>query len=94
MELTAIIRTSAEMGATLALERAGLTSGEISKKEATRIYGTYFTRAVAAGRLTPVRTGSAINSTKYYRIADILALRAADEAIATLVDINPKKQTI
>ena len=94
MELVDIIRTSAEFGAAKALEDAGLVAGEISQKQATKIYHSFFTRAVAEGRLRPVRTGSAVNSTKYYRIADILALRLTEETEAYLVDTNTKKQTI
>lgn len=94
MDLTNIIRTSAEMGAAMALERAGLTSGEISQREATRLYRTFFTKAVAEGRLRPIRSGNAVNSTKYFRVADILALRASEEAAAYLIDTQTNKQTI
>lgn len=94
MDLFTVIRTAAAMGAAKAFEDAGLTSGEISQKEATRIYGTFFTKAAAAGRLLPVRTGTARNSKKVYRVADILALRCADEAEAFLLDINHQNQTI
>lgn len=88
MDLQAIIRSSAELGATIAIERAGLSSGEISKAEATRIYGAFFRDAVAAGRLRPVRVGGAVNSKQYYRVADILALRAADETAAYIIETN------
>lgn len=86
MDLQNVIRTSAEMGATLAMERAGLASGEISKAEALRRYGSFFKAAVDSGRLRPARVGTARNSKQYYRVVDILALRAADETAAYLID--------
>ena len=91
MELATLIRTSAELGAAAAMERAGLTSGEISKNEAERVYGTYFTDNYKRGRIRPVRKGEARNSTKFFRVADILALRAADEAAAYLIENQPTK---
>jgi len=92
MDLQNIIRTSAELGATMALERMGVASGEISKKEALRIYGTYFRNAADQGRILPVRRGTASNSTKYFRVADILALRAADEAAAYILETKTLNQ--
>lgn len=94
IDLQTIIRTSAELGANMALEKAGITAGEISKKEALRRYGTYFRNASDAGRILPVRKGPAANSTKFYRIADILALRAADEAAAYLIENQHQSTTI
>lgn len=89
-----LIKTASEAGAYKALQDYGHTSGEISQAEARRIYGTYFTQAVAAGRLRPVRTGNAVNSTKYYRVQDILALRTADEAAALMIEINTNPKAI
>ena len=86
MDLLDLIRTANEAGAAAALEKAGITSGEITQKEATRIYGSFFTQAVASGRLRPVRHGSARNSAKYFRVTDILNLRTADEAAALIIE--------
>ncbi len=94
MDLFTLIRTANEAGAAAALEKAGITSGEITQKEATRIYGSYFTQAVSAGRLRPVRHGSARNSAKYFRVTDILNLRTADEAAALMIDINSTHKAI
>lgn len=83
-----LVKQASEAGAYKALQDYGHTSGEISQNEARKIYGTYFTQAAAAGRLRPVRTGNAVNSTKYFRVQDILNLRTADEAKALLIEIN------
>ena len=92
MDLFTLIRTAAELGASEALRKAGQTSGEISQKEAQRIYGRYFTEAVKAGRLHPVAQGPARNSKKSYKVADILALKASDQAAAIIT--NPQNLTL
>lgn len=82
--LDRIIATAAELGATIALQRVGHISGEISEREARRTYGMWFKRAVDEGRIQAHRTGNGPTSKKLYNVAQILALRASDEARATL----------
>ena len=86
MDLYNLIHTAAKLGAAEALQEAGVTSGEISQKEACRIYGRYFTEAVKAGRLHPVAQGPARNSKKSFKVADILALKASDQAATILTN--------
>lgn len=80
-----VMQTIAELGATIALQRVGHISGEISEREARRTYGMWFMRAVEQGRLRAHRTGDGRNSKKLYNVAQILALRASDEASAQLI---------
>lgn len=82
--LDRIIATAAELGATIALQRVGHISGEISEREAFRTYGSWLRHAVEAGRIRAHRTGNGPTSKKLYNVAQILALRASDEARATL----------
>lgn len=83
--LDRIIATAAELGATIALQRIGQISGEISEREAFRTYGSWLRRAVEQGRIQAHRTGDGRNSKKLYNVAQILALRASDEASAQLI---------
>lgn len=83
--LDKLIATAAELGATIALQRVGQISGEISEREARRTYGMWFKRAVDEGRIQAHRTGMGTNSKKLYNVAQILALRASDEASAQLI---------
>lgn len=62
-----------QMVITETLRQLGLTSGELSERQARKTYGKPFTDAVAAGRIKPVRVGYGKTATKHYRIADILA---------------------
>lgn len=56
--LDRIIATAAELGATIALQRVGQISGEISEREAFRTYGSWLRHAVEAGRIRAHRTGN------------------------------------
>lgn len=82
--LERIIATAAELGATRALERVGQISGEVSERDAVRLYGSWFRHAVNDGRIMAHRTGNGRNSKKLYSVAAILSLRLTDEATAEL----------
>jgi hypothetical protein len=82
--LERLISTAAQLGATLALQQAGHISGEISEREAFRVYGSWLRHAVEQGRIQPHRSGVGTNSKKLYNVGQILALRASDEARAEL----------
>lgn len=83
--LDRIIANAAELGATIALQRIGQISGEISEREAFRTYGSWLRRAVEQGRIRTHRSGDGKTSKKLYNVAQILALRASDEASAQLI---------
>lgn len=90
-----LIATASEFGAAKAFADAGLTTGEVSHREALRRYGKFFSDLQASGQIRPCRTtGTARNSKRLYRVADILAAKTAAEAQALLLDTNPLKSTI
>ena len=86
--LERIITTSSELGAARAMEALGLTSGELSQRQALKTYGKWFQDALAAHRLNPVRVEDGRAGTRWYRVVDILALKVKDavraEPILTL----------
>lgn len=64
----------------------GLTSGEVSRKKAIALYGSWFRSAIESGRLRPCRIGDGKNGTRWYSVDEILRLRAEDEAPGELVN--------
>lgn len=80
-----LIRDAVELGATLALERLGMTAGEVSQRQARRLYGSYFATLVQQGRIAPVHEEPGRAGTKFYRIADILQCKVEDRTAATLI---------
>lgn len=85
MTIDRIIETASERGAVLAMQALGVTSGELSQRQARKVYGKYFADAVAAGRLAPCRVEDGRAGTKFYAVADILALRLRDQVKAQLI---------
>ena len=72
------------------LAATGQGSGEISQSQAIRLYGRWFSNAVAAGKLQPVgHSSNKATSTKWYSILDIRSLRAAENIKA---EIQSKQQ--
>ena len=69
----------AKMGAIEALASVGLTTGEISQRQAYETYGRKFiNEAVASGRLKPSHIGEGRTGTIRYAVSDIIAIRTAD----------------
>lgn len=85
--LETLISTCIELGTAKTLETLGISSGEISQRKARDIYGKYFTDADRAGRIRPCRVEDGRTGTRWYRVVDILALKAADAAKAELKHI-------
>lgn len=82
--LEILIQTCVELGSAKTMEALGVTSGEISQRRARDIYGKYFVDADRQGRIRPCRVNDGKNGTRYYRVVDILALKAQDAARAEL----------
>ena len=82
--MNALIQDAVQLGATLALEQLGLTAGEISQRQARRVYGSYFDTLLRQGRISPARQEAGHAGTKFYRIADILTCRVEDRSKATI----------
>ena len=70
------------------LRQLGMADGEISERQARKVYGKPFTDAVAAGMIRPVRVGSGKTATRHYRILDILALQNKAYTPASIVYKN------
>lgn len=56
----------------------GITSGEISYRDARDTYGKWFTDSVSNGRITPCRRGNGKTGARWFAIAEILALQEKD----------------
>ena len=56
--LESLITTCIELGATRAMVNLGVTSGEISQRQAEKVYGSWFKMASSSKRILPVRTGN------------------------------------
>lgn len=82
--LEILIQTCVELGSARTMETLGITSGEISQRKARDVYGKYFMDADKAGRIRPCRVEDGRAGTRWYRVTDILALKAADAAKAEL----------
>lgn len=80
-----LITTCVELGTAKALESLGISSGEISQRKARSVYGKYFTSAERAGRIRPCRVEDGRTGTKWYRVVDILSLKAQDAIPAELL---------
>ena len=78
--LQTIITSSVELGSARTHEVLGVTSGEISQRKALKIYGKWFADALAAHRVHPVRVEDGHTGTRWFRVADILALKVEDAA--------------
>lgn len=85
--LETLIDTCVRLGTAQTLRDLGLHPGEISQREAKRIYGTYFTNAIADGRIKPCRLGTGARPKKYYSVKDILTLKSKDAARAILLKL-------
>ena len=79
-----LIETCIELGSAKTMETLGVTSGEISQRRARGVYGKYFTDADKAGRIRPCRIEDGRAGTRWYRVVDILKMKAADAARAEL----------
>ena len=82
--LETLIQTCIEIGSAKTLETLGVSSGEISQRRARDVYGKYFMDADRTGRIRPCRIEEGRSGTRWYRVIDILALKAADAARAEL----------
>lgn len=75
-----LIRTCIELGSARTMELLGVTSGEISQRQARATYGKWFADACAAHRIFPCRVEAGRAGTRWYKVTDILSVKAADAA--------------
>lgn len=85
MAAARMIQSWIAVGAAEGLRLAGVTAGEISERQAKRTYGKWFSDAVAAGHISPLRVGPGRTSTKYYSVTDILTYKAICATPAELI---------
>lgn len=83
--LQILMTTCIELGTARTMEVLGVHSGEISTRKARDTYGKWFIDAVENNRLHPCRVDNGRNGTRWYRVVDILALKADDVAKAKLI---------
>ena len=86
MNLERLITTCTELGAAKAIETLGLSSGELSQRQALKTYGSWFALALRDQRISPCRVEDGHRATRWYKVTDILALKAADAARAQLAN--------
>lgn len=82
--LEILIQTCVELGSAKTIETLGLSSGEISQRKARDTYHKWFMDADREGRIRPCRIENGGRGTRYYRVVDILSLKAMDAARAEL----------
>lgn len=82
--LQILIETCVALGTARTLEALGVSSGEISQRKARDTYHKWFVDADRDGRIRPCRIDEGKSGTRWYRVADILALKASDAARAEL----------
>lgn len=82
--LQLLIQTCVSLGTAQTLETLGISSGEISQRKAISVYHKWFADADKMGRIRPCRIEDGKSGTRYYRVVDILALKAQDIARAEL----------
>lgn len=76
-DLQRLVASAAQQGAAAALAALGLTSGEVSQRQAVKTYGKWLADAIKEGRINPVRIEDGHAGTRWYKVADILALQTA-----------------
>lgn len=82
--LEILIKTCISLGTAQTLETLGISSGEISQRKARDTYHKWFVDADREGRIRPCRVEDGKSGTRWYRVVDILALKAQDAARAEL----------
>ncbi len=83
-DLQRLVASAAQQGAAAALAALGLTSGEVSQRQAVKTYGKWLADAIKEGRINPVRIEDGHAGTRWYRVVDILALKTRDAAKAEI----------
>ena len=92
-DIQRLVETCIELGSAKTLETLGISAGEISQRKARDTYHKWFVDADRAGRIRPCRIEDGKSGTKWYRVVDILALKAHDAIKAELI-IRDSKRTL
>ena len=78
------IRNGIEIGCVQTMRALGVTSGELSERQALKTYGKWFKEAVERGWLKPCRVGDGRTGTRWYNVTDILSYKARKEIKARI----------
>lgn len=81
------ITNGINIGCVQTMRSLGVTSGEMSERQAVRTYGSWFVEAVNRGDIAPCRVGNGKTGTKWYNVTDILSYKARKEIRATLINL-------
>jgi len=76
-DIREIVKTASALGATETMRALGVTAGELSERQAIRVYGGWFKEAVERKEILPCRRGSGKTGTKRYDVRDILQYKLA-----------------
>lgn len=85
-ELHRLVASAAQMGAAEVLHTLGLTSGEVSQRQAVKTYGKWLTDAIRRGDIQPARIEAGHAGTRWYKVTDILALQTEYSAQAFILN--------
>ena len=83
--LQTLMTTCISIGTAQTLVLMGVHSGEVSMRKARDVYGKWFIDAVNNGRIFPCRVEDGRTGTKWFKVTEILALKADDLARAELI---------
>ena len=85
-DLSRLIAAAAQQGAAEALHALGLTAGELSQRQAVKVYGKWLADAIRAGKIRPVRIEDGHAGTRWYAVRDILNLQTEYSAKAFILN--------
>lgn len=91
-DLQRLVESAAQQGAAAALATLGLTSGEVSQRQAVKTYGKWLSDAMKRGDILPARIEDGHAGTRWYKVTDILALQTAYSAQAYI--LNTQSHTL
>lgn len=78
------IRNGIELGCAQTMRDLGVTSGEMSERQAFKTYGNWFKEAVQRREITPCRVGNGRTGTRWYNVTDILSYKTRKEIQAAM----------
>ena len=85
MDILHLIRVSAKAGADEALIATGNLNPLVSRRDAIKRYGQWFTESCKTGRLHPCMVGNGKNGTHWYSVREIDALMIQDATPAEIL---------
>lgn len=78
------IRNGIEIGCVQTMRSLGVSSGELSERQAIKTYGKWLVEAINRNDILPCRVGNGKSGTKWYNVTDILTYKAKKEIRASI----------